>query len=249
MTLLGRRIVNTRAAHQAADFARLIQARGALSLDYPCIAIVPPADPTELDRALRDLCAGAYDWLVLTSANTVLALAERAAALRLSFGPQPPFRTAVIGPATAQAARERLGLHSAVMPDDHIAEALAEALQPLAGARVLLPESAIARPALAEGLAGADLTIIAAYDTVTGSGGVDLPGLLAAGAVDAITFTSSSTVTGLLQRLKAPPPASVVIACIGPATARTARDHGLPVPVVAAEHTLPGLLDALEAYC
>lgn len=251
--LSGKRIVNTRASRQASALDDLLRARGALPLDYPCIVVIPPDDTTELDRALRVLHDGAYDWLVLTSANTVFALAERLGVLGLSLT-TATFRTGVIGPATAQAAREQLGLLDAGMPETYVAEALADSLPIQPGARVLLPESAIARPTLADRLTalGAAVTTVAAYQTVCGRGGANLPELLAQKQVDAVTFTSSSTVTCFVERLAqegGQPEAAFNLraACIGTKTAVTARENGFRLICTAKESTLESLVDVLEA--
>ncbi len=251
--LTGKQIVITRAPGQAPVFARLLRERGAEPLLYPCIDIAPPADPAPLDAALHEAARGAFDWLVLTSSNSAQAVASRLS----EFGLRLPavLRVAAVGTATAEAARQLLGVQASLIPETYTAQALAGALLPAAGKRFLLPKSALAGDALAQTLldAGALVTVVSAYETVLGSGGVDLPALLAAGAVDAITFTSPSTVNNLLARLDvtrgdAAIVGRVCIACIGTTTARAARAAGFTVNVTAAEHTLPGLTRALEHY-
>ena len=256
-SLAGKRVVVTRTAEQAGDLDHLLFSRGATPLVYPCIAIAAPEDTEPLDEALRDLAAGGFDWLVLTSRNAVTILAERMDALDLAPLASGTFKVAAVGAATGAAIEARLGLNVDLLPQEFVAEALAEALvaQLPAGGRVLLCQADIARPVLAEALAvgGADLTSVVAYRTVPGSGGVDLPALLRAGEVDAITFTSSSTVRNLLVRLdgvggRRQDLAGVCLAYIGPVTAGTAAKLGLTVDVVPAEHTIPALVDALEAH-
>ncbi len=252
--LQGKHIVNTRAVHQAAAFDGLLRAKGAVPLAYPCIAIVPPEDGTELDAGLRDLSAGYFDWLVLTSTNTVLAIAQRLKALGLSLA-GTPFRTAAIGTATAEAAHEQLGLERIDVPSEYIAESLAAYLPVEKGTQVLLPESVIAWTTLADMLSarGAVVRVVDAYQTVCGSGGVDVPQRLAQRQIDAITFTSSSTVTGFLERLDKEgghreDALKLCAACIGPKTAATARDCGFSAITMPADYTLEGLLVALENY-
>ncbi|MAU09069.1 MAG: uroporphyrinogen-III synthase [Anaerolineaceae bacterium] len=249
--LRGKAIVNTRASHQASDFDLLIRERGAVPIAYPCIAIVPPDDTTELDAALKQLNAGGFDWLVLTSANTVYSLAQRLHKLDLMLTGK--FKVAAVGPSTAEAAQAQLGLQVDLVPDDYIAESLGQALIEQGGERVFLPESAIARPNLKDMLmsTGAEVVAVDAYQTVCGSGGVDLPAMLHQGEVDVITFTSSSTVDGFVERLnKTGSGLSALgdarIACIGPKTAQTASEHGLPAAIVPDDYTLVGLLDAIE---
>ncbi|WP_395141803.1 uroporphyrinogen-III synthase [Armatimonas sp.] len=245
--MTGKRIVNTRATHQNSRFTALLQSQGAEVIEYPCIAIVPPEDDRPLREALANLAH--FDWLLLTSTNTVLALAA-------SY-PLAPARlgNAAVGPATARAAQAYLGLETVLLPETFTAETLGEALPIHSGERVLIPASAIARTTLADILRarGAEVTVIEAYRTVPGTGGANVPALLAQKQVDAVTFTSASTVENFMARLSAEGGnhadlASVCIACIGPQTAAMAKAHGLQVNVMPTTHTLDGLMEALAKY-
>ena len=267
--LAGRRVVVTRAEGQGDTLAVLLRAAGAEPVEFPCIAFAPPENPAPLADAVGRLRSGAFDWLVLTSANAARALANaecrmqnaglgngaspRASEAQPSFFIHHPssFKLAAVGPATADAARELLRIEPALVPDQFIAEALAAALGDMRDQRVLLLNSAIARPALAQLLteAGASVERVVAYRTVTASGGADVPGMLAAGTVDAITFTSGSTVRAFAERVGATGTSQArrtVIACIGPVTAQAARERGLEPTVVAANSTAEGLVEALE---
>lgn len=251
----GRRVVVTRSPEQAAPLSELLRRAGAEPLLYPCITVAPPADPAALDAALTDALAGRFDWLVLTSSNTVVALARRLQALGHAPGSLAGLAAAAVGPATAAAARRLLDVQTRLVPDEFVAEALAAALQPIAGASVLLPQADLARSLLADTLraAGAAVTSIVAYRTVVGQGGVDLADALAAGRVDAVTFTSSSTVDNFLRRLsdEGGHPRqlrAVCVACLGPITRETALAHGLRVAVTPARSTLPELVAGLSAY-
>ena len=253
--LAGRRIVNTRAPHQAGDFDAMLRAQGAEPLAYPCIDLAPPEDASALDGALRAAAAGAFDWLVLTSANTALALARRLADLGLEPAALAGMRVAAVGPATAQAAEQMLGVQVDLLPGEYVAEALAAALRDAPGSRVFLPQSALARPVLRDGLTqvGLDVTAVDAYRTVCGSGGEDIPALLRRGEIDAVTFTSSSTVRNFVRRLEAEGGdlralGGVCIAAIGPVTAEAAADAGLAVDVVPGDHTLEGMVRDLADY-
>ncbi|GAB4569657.1 MAG: hypothetical protein Kow0077_02550 [Anaerolineae bacterium] len=253
--LLGKRVVNTRATHQASELDRLLDSQGAVPVAYPCIAIAPPEDTDSLDRALTAAAEGEYDWLVVTSANTVRALADRLNVLGMGHDALRGLHVAAVGPATADAARDLLSVTIALTPDEYIAESLAEALARESGGRVLLPQSEIARPVLAERLRAAGLTVeaVTAYRTVQGTGGEDVPGLLAQGQIDAVTFTSSSTVENFFARLDSERPgltlpATVCLACIGPIAARTLAAHGYSAQVVPDEHTLDGLVSALARW-
>jgi uroporphyrinogen-III synthase len=256
LPLHGKRVVVTQAIHQAPELTALLARFGAHPLSYPCIAIEPPADTTELDAALVGLAEEQYDWLVLTSANTVQVLAQRLAALSIAPSALQSVRLAAVGAATGEAAAANFGRTPDLVPPEHVAEGLAEALLTAAarGERLLVPQADIARPVLVQSLraGGLQVTPLVAYCTTKGSGGVDLPSLLPHG-VDAITFTSSSTARNLLARLEneggnCRQLEGIVLACIGPVTAATLESLGLPPHVVALQQSLEGLVEALIAY-
>ena len=244
--LAGKRIVITRQREQAAPFADKLRALGARPLIVPTIATRLPADTQALDAALS--CLAAYDWVIFTSANTVRHVWERLSTLGRPLPPTWP-AIAAIGPATAHALLQR-GLRAQIVPSAHVAEALAEALAAradLRGKRILLPQSNLARPVLAEMLrnAGAQVDAVVAYETYPPPAD---PSALA-GGVDAITFTSPSTARNFAAMF---PDArtrlgGALIACIGPVTARAVRALGWPVDVVAEPHTEDGLIAALAA--
>jgi uroporphyrinogen-III synthase len=255
--LLGRQVVVTQAAAQAPELAGLLAQAGATPLIFPCLAIAPPADATLLDSALQRATEGGFDWLVLTSANAVRSVAARLAALGIPAQRLAGTHIATVGAATAGAVRDQLGLDVALTPAEEIAEGLAAALEQSAppGARILLPQAERARDVLVQRLAahGAAVTHVVAYATVRGSGGVDLPGLLARGTVDAVTLASSSAFTFLCERLAqeggdAAMLQGVCLACIGPITARTVCEAGFTPAVVAPQQRLEGLIAALAEY-
>jgi uroporphyrinogen III methyltransferase/synthase len=236
--LAGRRIVVTRAREQAGDLVRALEARGADVVLAPVIRIEPLADLTALHAALNNL--GAYRWVVFTSQNTVQIVCDAAA-------PRIFASTAVaaIGTATAAALAAR-GVTPALVPDEFVGEALADALAgrgSLAGSRVLIPAAAEGRDAVAVGLRahGATVDVIPVYRTVAAR--PEVP----AGPIDAVTFTSSSTVRHFVD-LVGPDAArsgAFVAVVIGPVTARTARDLGLGEVLEAEPHTVAGIVDAL----
>ncbi|HVE47181.1 MAG TPA: uroporphyrinogen-III C-methyltransferase [Acidimicrobiales bacterium] len=240
--LFGRRVVVTRPREQAPALVSALRTRGAEVVEVPAIAIEGPADG---GAALAAAAAGlaSYDWVVFTSANAVdrlLALVHDAR----SFGGA---RIAAIGTSTA-AALGKAGVVPDLVPEHFVAESLLAAFPPAAaGARVLLARAAVGRDVFPEGLraAGYAVDVVEAYRTEPGH---PTPEALAAAAdADAIAFTSSSTVTEYLAVAgsDAVPP---VVACIGPVTAATAREHGLDVTVEAEVHTIDGLVQALEEY-
>ena len=240
--LLGRRIVVTRTRAQAGELSRALRAQGAEPLGVPVIEVVPPADG---GAALRDaagaLRRGHYDWLVATSPNG----AERLLAELHDARDLGGVRLAAIGPGTAAVLADA-NLRADLVPERFVAEGLLEAFPapPASGGRVLLARAAVARDVLPDGLRarGWEVDVVDAYRTVPVTPGDDERAAVA--AADAITFTSSSTVTNFLAAFgrDAVPP---VVASIGPITSATARTAGLTVDVEAAEHTIAGLVAAL----
>ena len=239
--LFGRSVVVTRAREQASDLRRRLEALGAEVVELPAITIEPvPFDVPDLAR---------YRWLVFTSANGVAAFFDRGLVpagrdARALAG----LRVAAIGPGTAAALRER-GVRTDLLPERFVAEALLEAFPPATGRdeRVLVARAEQARDVLPAGLSerGYGVDVIAVYRTVTASPDPASLERVRAGAVDALTFTSSSTVTNLCDLLGDVPSPQPLVVSIGPVTSKTAMERGLRVDVEAAEHTIEGLVDAL----
>lgn len=253
--LKGKRVVITRAVTQADELAEMLRERYAEPLLYPCIAVAPPEDTTLLDQSIYDAVQGQFNWLVVTSSNAVNTLADRLQALNLPESALAAIRTAAVGLATAKAAINRLKVNVHSVPEETCASALADALPSLEGKRVWLPQSDIAKPGLAQTLKanGADVVAVSAYRTIVGSGGVDLPALLKAKMVDAITFTSPSTVRNFLWRLIEEGGSTqeldgVALACIGAVTLASARDCGLCVPMIVSPPSVHNLVHSLEEF-
>lgn len=229
--LRGRRIVVTRAEPDGQKLAERLEALGAEAVLVPGIR-VEFADPGALDAAIRELTR--YHWVIFTSRNAVEAVFRRTTTLA---GP----KVAAIGPATAAELRKH-GVEADLVAAKHMAEGVLEALGGVKGLRILLPQADIARRVLVHGLReqGALVDEVVAYHTrVERLPRPDLSG------VDAVTFTSSSTVRGFLEAGPVPPGAAVI--CIGPITAQTARENGLNVTEVAGDYTEDGLVAALVA--
>lgn len=246
--LAGRRIVVTRAGEAGQRFAAQLRDLGATPIVCPAITIQPPSDPVPLDAALAAL--DSYNWLICTSANAVAALLDRLPTARGDLSRPRDLRIGAVGNATAAALR-MAGWGPDCVPMTQTAAALADALGDVAGQRILFPASEIARPDLTETLRarGAIVTVVTAYRTIAAppEQADTLKAQLRADTIDAITFTSPSTVRGFLPLLAGVPlnmqrPA---IICIGPVTAAGARDAGLSVTATAADHSVAGLLDAL----
>jgi hydroxymethylbilane synthase len=248
--LAGRRIVVTRAAEQAGDLSDALAAAGALPIEIPAIRIEPLADADSvaaLDAALAAL--DSYAWLVFTSANAVQLFCDRAGdSLRLP----PATRVAAVGTATAAALRAR-GLRADFVPPKFVGEEIAAGLGDVDGARVLLPRAETAREALPDLLAarGATVDVLPIYRTLPADIAPEALDLLR-GGVDAVTFTSGSTVRSFAAALERAGLggllAATPVACIGPVTAQAARDLGLGPAVVADTHTGTGLVRALTVY-
>ena len=242
--LAGRVVLVTRAAHQAGELVRLLERRGATVVVAPAIQVVPVRS-ARLDRALRALVEGRYAWLVLTSRNGVEAVASRLTAL----GWRPadvPARIAAVGEGTAEALRE-LGARPALVPRTYTTEALARAF-PRGEGRVLLARADVAPPGLEEAIAakGGVPVRIDAYGTrFPRTLPAEARAALRAGRVDAVTFASASAVRGFVRAV-GPVRGNPRVVCIGPVTARAAREAGFTVHAVARPHTLEGLVGAVE---
>jgi uroporphyrinogen-III synthase len=230
------RVVVTRAEHQAGEMASRLRAIGAEPLLLPVISIEPPDDGgAALHAAMQQV--DDYDWLVVTSVNTVERLT--------SFLPVANVRIAAIGPGTADALRSA-GCDVDLVPGEFVAESLVASFPSGAG-RVLLPRAEVARDVLPDGLRrkGWDVDVVTAYRTVNVKPPADL--LDAALHADVITFTAPSTVRAFLEfsgDVRLP-----TVVCIGPVTAAAAREAGLTVAAVADEHTIDGLVETLSAFC
>ncbi|MFH0916697.1 MAG: uroporphyrinogen-III synthase [bacterium] len=253
--LEGAWVVNTRSPNQARELDVLLEERGARPLSYPCIEIAPTLDPAPLDEALRRAAAGAYSWLVFTSANAVEAVETRLRELAIPAGQMARAHVATVGPGTATTLMDRLGIAADLFPEEYLAEALADQLVAQGAQRVLVPQAERARETLVRILSanGVEVEAVTAYRTVMGSGGVDVPRLLRSGRVDAVIFASPSAVYNMAARfdredgdwdgLK-----DVCLACIGPVTSAAAEERGLEVQVLAGNHTIVDLVDGLERY-
>jgi uroporphyrinogen III methyltransferase/synthase len=237
--LFGKRVVVTRAREQASDLATRLAAAGASVIEVPAIVVRDPADGGAALRAAANRVRE-YAWVVFTSVNAVSRFLSCVNDARDLGG----VCVAAIGSGTA-AALQRGGIVVDLVPERYVAESLLEAF-PDGPGTVLIPRAAVARDVLPDGLRakGWNVDVVEAYRTERVDASEDV--LAAAKDADAITFTSSSTVSNFVEIAGADhvPP---VVVCIGPVTAETARAHGLKVDAVAEEHTIDGLVRALSA--
>jgi uroporphyrinogen III methyltransferase / synthase len=253
-SLAGKRILITRAREQSGDFAAQLKKRGAEVIEFPTIEMVPPLHWGEVDRAIDQLKS--YDWIIFTSANGVdffwQRVKERGENLRLPSS----LKVCAIGPATARRLKEkRASVH--YVPEKFVAESILEGFEKMfiKGKRILLARAKKARDILPKGLRkmGAEVEVVAVYRTVKPRGGSKkLKKLLAEGRIDVIAFTSSSTVNHFAELLKTENLKKllkgIAIACIGPVTARTAKEWALEVQVQPKQYTIPDLTRAIAEY-
>ncbi len=250
LPLAGRRILVTRARHQAGQLSEKLRALGAEVVEIPAIEIVPPESYAELDRALVNLSQ--YQWLIVTSANGAHALGGRMTFLGIGSTAFAQVKIAAVGSATARALEE-LGLRIAVTPAEYVAESLVEALgDQVVGQRVLLARAAVARDVIPDVLRarGATVDVVDAYRTAIPEESVTAVRTIFGidGRIpDAATFTSSSTVTNFLNLLRAAgieAPKRMRAVSIGPITSRTMRENGWEPAAEADPHDLEGLVQA-----
>jgi uroporphyrinogen III methyltransferase/synthase len=241
-------VLVTRPAHQAADFAEALMDAGAYPVVAPLIAFAPPDDAAAAERAASR--AGAYAWIVFTSANGAESFFRLLDARREDARLLGTAKVAAIGRMTSAALRRR-NVYADLVPQSYVAEDLAHALITASapGDRILIFRAQEARDVLPQQLQEARRVpeVVAGYKTIA----VNDPDLVQkTGACDILTFTSASTVNAFAQNV--PDPAQIargkLVACIGPITAAAARELGMQPDVVAQEYTAQGLLRALEEH-
>ncbi|MDT4898750.1 MAG: uroporphyrinogen methyltransferase / synthase [Acidobacteriota bacterium] len=258
--LAGRTIVITRALAQSAEFAAELEALGARVISCPTIEIVEAESYALLDEALENLYG--YDWLIFTSVNGVDYFLRRLEARGHALDELDELRVCAIGEATALRLREAR-IHVDVVPEQFKAEGAFLAIEAYVGGRTalnhlnfLIPRAAVARDYLPKALeeAGARVDVVPAYRTVSPQtqerGRVEA--MLAGGAVDCITFTSSSTVVNFAQLFDTMDLSQllegVAVACIGDITASTAAEYNLHTDILPNEYTIPALTRAIVDY-
>ena len=252
--LFGKTVVVTRAREQASDFRLLLEEKGAQCLEFPTIEVIPPANWDPIDKAIQNL--EQYDWLIFTSINGVRfffqRLQEQGKDVRALHG----IRIGAIGPKTAVGLEER-GLRLDFIPSEYRAEAVIDGLgaDEVRSKRFLLPRAAKAREILPEKIKemGGQIDVVPVYETIRPTGKrEEVRDLLKKGLISCITFTSSSTVENFAKMFPEEDLPSLVekatIACIGPITAQTAREHGLEVKIMPGEYTIEALTAEVVEY-
>jgi len=252
LPLFGKRVLVTRAEYQASELSKLLLECGAMPIQMPVIRISPPPTWKELDQIILNLKS--YGWIIFTSVNAVEMFWKRLNSMNLDSRWLSGIKIGAIGPATSKALAEK-GIHPDYVPKIYTSQGFLAELKKadIAGCRVLLPRADIAGNELTDGIIklGATVKQITAYKTAISTKGVSQgKRMLLRGEIDVITFTSASTVNSLLAILGQEWEVikQVKLACIGPNTAAALTHKGLKADIVAAEHTIPGLVEAIEQH-
>ncbi len=243
-----KKILITRTRAQSAPFAESLRLAGFEPCFFPVIQIRPMEDLSALETAIARIRE--YDWVIFSSVNAVNVFFQTVGAdgrpPLLQFG-----KIAAIGSKTASALRSR-GVDVDFVPEKYVGESLLAGLGDLHSKWILLPRAKVAREIVPREIAKAGGIVheIAIYETVRAE--IDAAGLSALRAgVDAVTFTSPSTVKNFLALTQAAGldplhlPKNPLFACIGPVTEKAARKAGFSPIVVAEEYTTDGLIDIL----
>ncbi|MCW2826170.1 MAG: bifunctional uroporphyrinogen-III C-methyltransferase/uroporphyrinogen-III synthase [Aeromicrobium sp.] len=253
--LYGWRILVPRTKEQSAGLASRLRGYGAISEEVPTISVEPPRNPQQMDKAVRGLVEGRYEWIAFTSVNAVKAVREKFEEYGLDARAFSGLKIAAVGEKTAEAIAT-WGIRADLIPSgEQSARGLLEdwppydeLLDPIN--RVFLPRADIATETLVAGLIdlGWEVDDVTAYRTVRAAPPpAPTREAIKTGKFDAVLFTSSSTVRNLVG-IAGKPHTSTIIACIGPATAKTAEEHGLRVDVLAESPSVDVLADALAEF-
>jgi len=253
--LFGWRVLVPRTKEQAGSLSSRLRGFGAVPEEVPTISVEPPRNPQQMDKAIRGLVEGRYEWIAFTSVNAVRAVREKFDEYGLDARAFSGLKIAAVGEKTA-ASIAAWGLRADLVPSGEQSAAglledwppYDEVLDPIN--RVFLPRADIATETLVAGLLelGWEVDDVTAYRTVRAAPPpAPTREAIKTGKFDAVVFTSSSTVRNLVG-IAGKPHASTIIAVIGPATAKTAEEHGLRVDVLAPSPSVEVLVDALADF-
>jgi uroporphyrinogen III methyltransferase / synthase len=253
--LFGWRVLVPRTKDQAAGLSARLRSFGALPEEVPTISVEPPRTPQQVERAIKGLVTGRYEWVAFTSRNAVKAVREKFEEYGLDARAFSGIKVAAVGEQTA-ADLLAWGIKADLVPSgEQSASGLLEDWPPYDPVfdpinRVFLPRADIATETLVAGLVelGWEVDDVTAYRTVRAAPpAAPIREAIKSGGFDAVVFTSSSTVRNLVG-IAGKPHATTVIACIGPQTAKTAEEHGLRVDVMAPRPSADALAEALAEF-
>jgi len=253
--LFGWRVLVPRTKDQAGALSTQLRGFGAVPEEVPTISVEQPRNPQQMEKALRGLVEGRYEWIAFTSVNAVKAVRLRFEEYGLDARAFSGLKIAAVGEQTAAALRA-LGINPDLVPSgEQSARGLLEDWPPFDEVldpinRVFLPRADIATETLVAGLTdlGWEVDDVTAYRTVRAAPPpAEVREAIKSGKFDAVVFTSSSTVRNLVG-IAGKPHACTVVACIGPQTAKTAEEHGLRVDVMAEHPSVAELATALAEF-
>ncbi|MFT4394517.1 uroporphyrinogen-III synthase [Gordonia lacunae] len=253
--LYGWTVLVPRTKDQAGDMSERLVSHGAMPKEVPTIAVEPPRSPAQMERAVKGLVDGRYQWVVFTSTNAVRAVWEKFAEFGLDARAFSGVKIACVGEATAEKVRS-FGINPELVPSgEQSSLGLLEEFPPYDDVfdpvnRILLPRADIATETLSEGLRdrGWEIDDVTAYRTVRAAPPpAETREMIKTGGFDAVCFTSSSTVRNLVG-IAGKPHARTIVACIGPKTAETATEFGLRVDVQPENASVVELVDALAEH-
>ncbi|MGV0787989.1 bifunctional uroporphyrinogen-III C-methyltransferase/uroporphyrinogen-III synthase [Mycolicibacterium sp. XJ2] len=253
--LYGWTVLVPRTKDQAGEMSEKLVGHGALPIEVPTIAVEPPRSPAQMERAVKGLVDGRFQWVVFTSTNAVRAVWEKFNEFGLDARAFSGVRIACVGQATADRVRA-FGINPELVPaGEQSSLGLLDEFPPYDDVfdpvnRVLLPRADIATETLAEGLRerGWEIEDVTAYRTVRAAPPpAHTREMIKTGGFDAVCFTSSSTVRNLVG-IAGKPHARTIVACIGPKTAETAAEFGLRVDVQPEVAAVGPLVEALAEH-
>ncbi|CAM3662637.1 uroporphyrinogen-III synthase [Tsukamurella ocularis] len=253
--LYGWTVLVPRTKDQAAEMSNRLRAHGSIPMEVPTIAVEPPRSPAQMERAVKGLVDGRYQWVVFTSTNAVRAVWEKFIEFGLDARAFSGVKIACVGEQTAAKVRA-FGIEPELLPTgEQSSLGMLEVFPPFDDVfdpvnRVLLPRADIATETLAEGLRdrGWEIDDVTAYRTVRAAPPpASTREMIKSGDFDAVCFTSSSTVRNLVG-IAGKPHARTIVACIGPKTAETAIEFGLRVDVQPETASVEDLVEALAAH-
>lgn len=254
--LYGWTVLVPRAKNQAGPMSTQLAAHGAIPVEVPTISVEPPRSPIQMERAIKGLVDGHYQWIVFTSVNAVKATWDKLTEFGLDARALAGVRVAAVGAKTSESVKD-LGITPELLPrpEARNASGLVDVFPPCDPDldlvdRVLLPRADIATDVLVDGLIdlGWEVDDVVAYRTVRAAPpSPEIRDMIKTGGFDAVCFTSSSTVKNLVG-IAGKPHARTIIACIGPMAAQTAEEHGLRVDVMPDVAGVPELVDALAKH-